>query len=835
MDQVRVLRIVVASPGDVKPERDIVPKVVEEVNRNIARERGLHLEVRLWETDSFPGFHPDGPQGLIDSLLKIQECDILIAIFWKRFGTPVKGARSGTEHEFLAAYEAWQKNRKPQIMVYFSQKDSKPRSKQEADQWGLVLQFKEEFPPEGLWSDYEDEADFERQVRNHLSVFLTSKFPAQGPEAKQPEPHDPAKVVAPSLTPLHQLPPPPADFTGRTAELAELRAAIEKGGVHISGLQGQGGVGKTALALKLAAELAPNYPDAQIYLDLKGVSEKPLTAAEAMSHVLRTFDREAKLPEKEEDLRALYLSALHNKRALLLMDNAKDAAQAKPLIPPLGCALLVTSRQHFALPGLQAKNLETLPPPDAKDLLLRIAPRIDGEAETIAKLCGYLPQALRLAASAIAVRVNLEPQDYARQLADEKKRLELLAGDDESVTASITLSYNLLDAATQKRWRMLAVFRDTFDVPAAAAVWEIEGDAAEDTLGRLFLLSMLEWNDSTKRYRLHDLMRDFARKRLTPAESDAASRRHARHYLRVLDSARNVYKAGGESIMPGLALFDLEWGNIQAGQTWSALNAATHDEAAMICSDYPDVGAFLLLLRQHPRAQIRWRDAALAAARQLGDRAAEGRHLGMLGYSFDDLGEYHRAIEYYETFLTITREIGNRREEGIGLGLLGVAYKNLGERRRAIEYHEKHLAIARETADRGGEGNALGNLGNVHADLGELRRAIEYYEQTLAIAREIGDRQVEGNALACLGGAHNDLGESHRAIEYHEQSLAIACDIGDRRVEGNAMWNMSLTLYKLGDREKAIEHAETSLKIREEIEDPSAAMVRKQLDIWRKS
>jgi tetratricopeptide (TPR) repeat protein len=205
---------------------------------------------------------------------------------------------------------------------------------------------------------------------------------------------------APTLSPIHQLPPPPADFTGRTAELAELRAAIEKGGVHISGLQGQGGVGKTALALKLAAELAPKYPDAQIYLDLKGASEKPLTAAEAMSHVLRTFHPEAKLPEKEEDLRALYLDVLHNKRALLLMDNAKDASQLNSLIPPDGCMFLVTSRTRFTLPGLYQKHLDTFPSGDATRFLLEIAPRIKGEAETIAKLCGYLALALRLAGTA---------------------------------------------------------------------------------------------------------------------------------------------------------------------------------------------------------------------------------------------------------------------------------------------------------------------------------------------------------------------------------------------------------------------------------------------------
>ena len=637
----------------------------------------------------------------------------------------------------------------------------------------------------------------------------------------------------PTLSPLHQLPPPPADFTGRTAELRELRAAIEKGGIHISGLQGQGGVGKTALALKLAADLAPNYPDAQIYLDLKGVSEKPLTAAEAMSNVLRTFHPEAKLPEKEEDLRALYLSVLHNKRALLLMDNAKDAAQVKPLIPPAGCVLLVTSRQHFALPGLQAKNLETLPPTDAKDLLLRIAPRIDSEAEGIAKLCGYLPQALRLAASAIAVRVNLEPQDYSRQLANEKKRLELLAGEGESVTASISLSYNLLDAETQKRWRMSSVFPDTFDAPAAAAVWEIEADAAQDVLSRLLQYSMLEWNDASKRYRLHDLMRAFARGKLNEEDSEAAALRHARHYLEVIRRAGDLYNQGGESMMRGLAMFDLEWGNIQAGQSWAAAHAESSHEAAALCSDYPDRASYLLSLRQHPRESIRWRESALAAARKSKYRAAEGVHLGNLGIAYGSLGEYRRAIEYLEHHLTIAREIGDSRGESSALGNLGVAYRNLGEDRRAIEYHERSMTIRREIGDRRGEGNSLGNLGIAYYSLGEYHRAIEYHEKDLTITRQIGNRQGEGIALGNLGLAYDSLGEHRRAIEYYEQQLDITREIGDRQGEGNALWSMSLTLDKLAERGQAMKHAEAALRIREEIEDPDAAMVREQLDIWR--
>jgi len=810
-DQVRVLRVVIASPGDVKPEREIIPRVVEEVNRNIARPRGLRLEVYRWETDSYPGVHPEGPQGLIDPILKIEDCDILIGIFWRRFGTPVSNAKSGTEHEFRIAYEAWKKNKKPQIMVYFSQKPCTPKSKEETDQWGLVLQFKKEFPREGLWWDYKNKGEFEEFTRNHLANFLSTQFPIDQPTFEPPV-----------LTPRFQLPPPPADFIGREAELRDLRAAIEKGGVHISGLQGQGGVGKTALALKLAAELAPNFPDGNIYLDLKGVSERPLTAVEAMSHVVRTFHPEAKLPEKEDDLCALFRSVLHNKRVLLLMDNAKDAAQVKSLIPPEGCALLVTSRYRFTLPGLHQKNLDTLPPEDAAQLLLRIEPRIDGEAEVIAKLCGYLALALRLAATAIAEHIDLAPAEYRQKLADEKQRLKLLAGnqnEEEGVDVSIALSYNLLDAETKKHWRTLSVFPDTFDPPAAAAVWEMEIDAAKETLSRIVQYSMLEWNKATKRYRLHDLMRDFARQHSIAAESAVTALRHAEHYLAVTRDASDLYEKGGESLMGGLALFDIEWENIQAGLVWAVTQSAEDQEAAKLCSAYPDWGTHLLHLRQHPREQIRWHEAALTAARKLKDRAAEGSHLGGLGYSYEKLGEYSRAIAYAEQYVAISREIGDRRAEGTALNHLGNAYYSVGDYRRAIEYHEQHLAIACAIGDRRHEAHALGSLGIAHYSLGDYRRAIEYYEQTLVIARLILDRRREGDALGNLGTTYADLGDDRRAIEYQEQRLTIARAMGDRQAEGQAMGNLGNAHRSLGDHQRAIQYHEKALAINREIGD----------------
>lgn len=474
----------------------------------------------------------------------------------------------------------------------------------------------------------------------------------------------------------------------------------------------------------------------------------------------------------------------------------------------------------------------------------------------------------------IAVRVDVQPTHYRKQLAEEKTRLRLLASEEESVTASIELSYKLLEDRLQEQWRMLAVFPDTFDATAAAAVWEVEVDAGKESLSRLVQCSMLEWNESTKRYRTHDLMHDFARQRLTSAESYVASRRHANRYGAVLATADATYRKGGQSIARGLALFDLEWRNIQTGQTWTALNSEHDREAATLCSGYSNWGSAILGLRQHPPDRPSWLEAALAASRQLGDRSAEGVHLGNLGIALKNIGNYRRAIEcheqrliiareigdrkgenaalvnlggaysaagdnqraieYLEKGLEMSRELGDRRGEEYTLGNLGAAHCGLGDFRRSVEYQEQHLAIAQEIGDKRGEGNALGGLGMAHWGLGNPRRAIEYQEQHLNIARQIGHRLGESNALGNLGVAYANLGETRRAINYYEQKLDISRDIGDRYGEGIALSNISVALYKLGDSKSALEHAECALKVLEQIKHPTAEVVKERVADWRK-
>ena len=171
-NQVRLIKIIVASPSDVQAERDLVDKVAEELNRSDANALGLQLKVVRWEKDAHPGFHKKGPQGLIDPHLGIPKSDLFIGILWKRFGTPTETAQSGTEHEFQQAYQSWKRKRRPEIMVYFNQEPYTTQTPEEEEQKESVLKFRKEFPREGLSWSYKGERDFERQLRTHLTQFI---------------------------------------------------------------------------------------------------------------------------------------------------------------------------------------------------------------------------------------------------------------------------------------------------------------------------------------------------------------------------------------------------------------------------------------------------------------------------------------------------------------------------------------------------------------------------------------------------------------------------------------------------------------------------------------
>ena len=233
---------------------------------------------------------------------------------------------------------------------------------------------------------------------------------------------------------------------------------------------------------------------------------------------------------------------------------------------------------------------------------------------------------------------------------------------------------------------------------------------------------------------------------------------------------------------------------------------------------YGNLGNAYKLLGDYQKA-IEYHEKDLKIAKEIGDRAGEGGAYGNLGNAYQSLGDYQKAIEYQEKCLKIAKEIGDRAGEGRGYGNLGNAYQSLGDYQKAIEYHEKDLKIAKEIGYRAGEGGAYGNLGNAYKSLGDYQKAVEYHEKHLKIAKEIGDRAGEGGGYGNLGNAYKSLGDYQKAIEYHEKHLKIAKEISDRAGEGRAYGNLGNAYKLLGDYQKAIEYHEKRLKIAKEIGD----------------
>lgn len=621
-------------------------------------------------------------------------------------------------------------------------------------------------------------------------------------------------------------------------------------------MRGMGGVGKTALAYSLAEKIRDRFPDGQLFVNMMGTSKRPLPPAEAMGQVIRSFDQKMPIPESEAEIANLYRTVLYGKRALLLLDNVLDESQARPLIPPSSCLLVITSRNKFSIPGLIPKDIVVLRLDKAAELLQRTAsanvPDSPESWEELARLCGCLPVALRAAAGFLANTPGSSPEKYIQDLHDERRRLGLIGreGVEEDVVSKFSLSYGRLEAETARVFREISVFPSDFDALAEEEVCRDEGHIHLNTLLRWSLVEyQRSGEDGQGRFHLHDLMRLFAIGRLMEdvdeTARNAAFQRHAVYYRDILKSADDLYKKGKENVLTGLRLFDLEWINIQAGWSWvesmaiqanKLMASETSDDkelAQRLCISYlTDAGDYVLSLRPHPHDQIRRLNIALVAARQLKERKGEGAILGNLGIAHKSLGETQKSLECHEQSLAIAREIGNRRGEGNALSSLGMAYKNLGEYEKGLELQKVALNIAREIRNQRGEGTALNRIGMVYKNLGDYKGALKYHKQALTIAREIGNRRGEGTALNRMGIAYKNLALTHdeekpeerrkileKALEFHEQALAIAREIRDRRGEGAALCNIGSIYRNFGEADKAIEFYEQHLAIARNIGD----------------
>ena len=463
---------------------------------------------------------------------------------------------------------------------------------------------------------------------------------------------------------LHQLRASVGDFVGRAAEIDQLvqalSAASGNGTAAIGCVRGMAGVGKTELAYTVAQQLNASFPDAQLLVDLRGVSPTPLSPAQALQTLIRAFEREAKLPDELDELTGLYAAALAGKRALILADDAQDVAQVRSLLPPPGCALLVTSRNRFALPAMRAIDLPPLPPQAAAQLLLAVCPRIGTDAEALAKQCGYLPLALRVSAGLLATNDARPVSSCLAHLGVE--RLSYLSDPDDpaaNVETSLRLSYDDLTPDGQAGLCQLSVFPASFDAAAAQAVVAIAADVSE-ALELLRRYSLLEWDAALERYSLQDLVRVYGAARLEAA--DAVRLRHAQHYMQVASFAvQDLYLKG--QALAGLALFDRERAQIDAGWSWARERAGDPNADELLLS-YARATLDVSSLRYNARTErIPQMEACLLAARRLGRRDHELAALSNLGNAYADLGDVPKAIDNYEQALVIAREIGDPNAE----------------------------------------------------------------------------------------------------------------------------------------------------------------------------
>jgi DNA-binding SARP family transcriptional activator len=650
---------------------------------------------------------------------------------------------------------------------------------------------------------------------------------------------------------VRTLPQDIAAFTGRQAELAQLMAtladvAADGGVVDIHAIGGMAGIGKTTLAVHAAHLLAGNFPDGQIFLPLHAhtAGQRPVDTADALASLLLTAGVSAQqIPPDLQARTALWRDRLAGKRLLLVLDDAASSDQVRPLLPGTGGSLvLVTSRRHLtALEGGTAISLDTLPPSQAADLLVRIAGRpglspADPAVRKITRLCGYLPLAIGMVARQLHHHRAWSVAGRAAELAAARDRLALLATENLSVAAAFDLSYADLAPGQQRLFRRLGLHPGTdIDDFTAAALDDTDLATARhglEVLYDLYLLTEL----THRRYRMHDLIREHARAladRLDPgSDRDQATDRLLDYYQQTAALADTVLARQARTAVPVAgtrpgavpALADREqalaWARAERASLLGCLDYATGtgQHARVIALT---AGIAALLSHDGPWAGAITRHAtALRAAQHLGDRSGQANAL----YSLADVrrltGDIPGAARDLEEALDIHRDLGDRLGQANALRYLGDVRRATGDYLGATRDLEEALRIYRGLGDRLGPAYALLYLGDVRRATGDYLGATRDLEEALSIFRDLSHRLGQANALRTLGSTRRATGDHLGAAQDLEEAIGIYRDIGEPGGEAEAL-NEAGTLHRIcGDLRQARACHQQALDLARRISDP---------------
>ena len=671
------------------------------------------------------------------------------------------------------------------------------------------------------------------------------------PSSAAPPPAAPQAVVP------RQLPTPARLFAGRSRELAALdlllaQDATESMATVIATVVGAAGVGKTALAVRWAHTVAARFPDGQIYLNLRGFDPGGIavTTAEAVRGFLDAMGvPAARIPASTDAQIGLFRSIIADRRLLVLLDNARDVAQVRPLLPGApGCLVLVTSRNQLA--GLVAGEgavplgLDRLSADEARELLVRhlgadrVAAETDAVDEIIAR-CARLPLALSVVAARAATHPSFALGALARELGAAGSGLDALAAGDphSDVRAALSWSYGRLDAPGARLFGLLGLHPGPdVAVPAVASLtgWPVRVTAPR--LAELADVNLLD-EPAPTRYALHDLSRVYTAElaRLDPgsaAERREAGARMIAHYLHTayaaamrLDPHRDPIRLGP---LPA-GVLTTRFPNLEQAQSWIAgeypvlLTLIEHTARAG-----QDVDAWRLAwtLTDFLNRTGRWSDQARVfataadAAHRADDRPGEGYAQRILARALGRLGRHDEAHSRLHTALTLFESLGD--SAGLAHTHLGVAWvhQQQGEHHQALRHDRHALAVFRAAGHRVGQARALNNIGWRLGESGDHRSSLAYAREALALCRQTGSRYDEANTLDTIGCAHHRLGDHRRAADYFRQAIQVFREVGHRDGEADTLINLGDAQQAAGDPGAARTAWRAALRILRDLDHP---------------
>jgi DNA-binding SARP family transcriptional activator/Tfp pilus assembly protein PilF len=691
---------------------------------------------------------------------------------------------------------------------------------------------------------------------------------ARNVEASDPD--DPEKSRAghqrrvPATQPVPaQLPLDVPGFTGRVAELARLRdllagssARPDREMVVISAIGGTAGVGKTALAVHFAHQVADRFPDGQLYANLRGfdLSESPVSPSEALNGFLAAVGATPEAIPGDLDARAgLYRTLLRRKRVLVVLDNARDAGQVRPLLPGSpGCLVIVTSRSQLtglaAAEGASLLTLDVLAEDEARDLLARRlgADRLDSEpdaARELTALCARLPLALSIVAARAASRPELNLSRLAAELRDTHQRLDALDTGDPAtdVRAVFSWSYQQLTAPAARLFRLLGLHPGPDITAAAAASLAAIGEPEASSLLAELSRAHLVIEHARSRFAFHDLLRAYAAEQARDRDNDT-DRRAATH--RLLDYYLHTAHAASRPASPARRMISLpepqpgvrpgRFSGNRDALAWFDAEYRVLLAAASLAADRGfDVHAWQLpwsLARFQQRRgywheRVESQQLALAAAERLGDPLAQARVHHEIAVAYNQIGR-DEDIVHAKLARELFERLGDIEGQGLALGEIGRTLERRGRWREALGYAQRYLELCQAAGNRALTANALNAIGWCCAHLGDYRRAQDCCEQALAIFRKSGDLLSMGWTSDTLGYAHYRAGDYAQAAARYRDAIRSLQGVGDRPARAHSLVRLGDVHDAAGDRQAAREAWREALVILEELHLPEADEVR---------